>query len=547
MTYACRLCGHDESAPRYDLGDARIVRCTRCGLLVLDPWPTEEETRQVYDETYFRNPDFLYGENPSLYGYADYAAERFNKQPQYARLARQIKALLPRKVERPAILEAGCGFGYFLDEAFEEGFAPEGLEFNEHAVARLRQKYAFPVHAGAIERLRFEPGRYDAIALFDVIEHLRDPFGALDRFRSMLAPCGLLVLTTPDAESVTSRLLGSRLEDFRRTREHLFFFGRDTLRRALEERGFDVLEIRSIGHTFELAFLLDRLALYQRPLFSALRRGVELLRLGKLQIPVNPLTKMIVFARRRHAPRPEGPAQQAGSDLEQRLVDELALLERHASRHYRSVFRRFESAVGSRVLEVGSGIGTISSHLLPRAETLLLTDHQELFLRHLRARFGDLPQLRYRLLDLERLPAQVEGGPFDTIVCLNVLEHVRDDESALRGLRALLAPNGRLVLQVPWGPWLFGSLDEAYGHHRRYTRSLLRRRLEAAGLRIREERRIGATSIPGWFVYGRILRRRQLDARSLRSLSALFPLTNAVDRALSRALGLSILAIAEPA
>jgi len=139
----------------------------------------------------------------------------------------------------------------------------------------------------------------EAAVLFDVIEHLRDPFTALDRLRDALVPNGVLVISTVDAESLASRIIGKRLEDFRRTREHLFFFGRRTIRNVLEQHGFDVLSIRSIGHTFDLAFLLDRLTLYNKTIFGALRRLVVKLRLGTSQIYINPGTKMIVFARRR--------------------------------------------------------------------------------------------------------------------------------------------------------------------------------------------------------------------------------------------------------
>ena len=79
-------------------------------------------------------------------------------------------------------------------------------------------------------RRRCRPASLDAVVMFDVIEHLRDPFAALDRLRDAVVENGLLVLSTMDSESVVSRLIGSRLEDFRRTREHLFFFSRETLR-----------------------------------------------------------------------------------------------------------------------------------------------------------------------------------------------------------------------------------------------------------------------------------------------------------------------------
>jgi SAM-dependent methyltransferase len=296
----CASCGSQRSTTRYDFGAQQIRRCRDCRLLYIHPLPSEEETRAVYGETYFQNAEFLAGHNDALFGYADYVAERFNKQPQYAQIAREIVQLLPAIAgRRPRLLEVGCGFGYFLDVAFEENFDVSGLEFNPHAVDRLRRKYAFPITCGALEQADLGPASLDAAVLFDVIEHLRDPFTALDRLRDGLAPHGVLVLSTVDAESWTSRLIGKRLEDFRRTREHLFFFGRDTMRAVLARHGFDVVAIRSIGHTFDLAFLLDRLTLYQPRLFGALRRAVLAVGLGGKQIYINPLTKMIVFARRR--------------------------------------------------------------------------------------------------------------------------------------------------------------------------------------------------------------------------------------------------------
>lgn len=294
----CPSCRHDGATVRYEFGTHQVLRCARCALMYIRPQPTEQDTRAVYGETYFRNPHFMRGENSHLFGYVDYVAERFNKQPQYARIAREIGSMLscPRQ---PRLLEVGCGFGYFLDVAFEEDFDVIGLEFNPHAVARLRRKYAFPILSGPLEDTPLEPASLDAVVMFDVIEHLRNPFTALDRLRDGLVPNGLLVLSTLDADSVVSRLIGKRLEDFRRTREHLFFFSRETLRRILSDHGFEVVKMRSIGHTFDLAFLLDRLSLYNRPLFQGMRRLLTRLGLGSLQVYVNPHTKMIAFARRR--------------------------------------------------------------------------------------------------------------------------------------------------------------------------------------------------------------------------------------------------------
>jgi 2-polyprenyl-3-methyl-5-hydroxy-6-metoxy-1,4-benzoquinol methylase len=294
----CPNCEHEHATTRYDFGREKILRCKRCELMYIDPWPSEEEIRAVYGDNYFVNPGFLNGDNQSLFGYADYIAERFNKQIQYARIAREMLSRLGPLERRPKLLEVGCGLGYFLDQAFEEGFEVTGVEFNQFAVERLQHKYAFPVLSGGLETIAIKPISFDVAAMFDVIEHLRAPFAALDRLHRALVPGGLLVLSTMDAESWISRILGKRLEDFRRTREHLFFFSRKTMSRTLAEHGFEILAIRSIGHTFQLDFLFQRLELYNRRLFSSLRRIVNAVGMGSLQFHINPLTKMIVFARK---------------------------------------------------------------------------------------------------------------------------------------------------------------------------------------------------------------------------------------------------------
>jgi SAM-dependent methyltransferase len=549
MRVTCPRCKSDEARMHYDLGEASIVACVGCGLLYLHPWPTPEETSSLYGEDYFHNVASLKGDPRAIYGYADYIAERANKQSQYARIARELRALLLPREGPPRLLEVGCGYGYFLDEAFEQGFEVTGLEFNRFAVERLRRKYAFPILAGALEDVELPPAHFDAVVMFDVIEHLRDPFRALDSLCPALRPGGVLVVSTPDAESVTSRLLGARLEDFRRTREHLFFFGRRTLGEMLREHGFDPITMRSIGHTFELAFLLSRLALYNRALFTTLRRVVVRLGLGGLKLEVNPRTKMIAFARRRGR---SGPARLAAafdhadppSELDRHLVAELDKLETSTGRHYAWVADRITPWLGRNVLEVGSGIGVISKFLIPRCETLTLTDYHPTYLRLLEERFGDVPNLRYQILDLNQRPYRIEQADIDTIVCLNVVEHLDRDDEILAALADVLPRGGRLVLQVPRHPALFGTLDQAYGHLRRYTAATLRRRLQEAGFRIVSLRGFNALSTPGWWLSGKLLRRRDIDPRMLRMHDALVPVARAVDRVLPFA-GVSLLACAE--
>jgi 2-polyprenyl-3-methyl-5-hydroxy-6-metoxy-1,4-benzoquinol methylase len=302
----CGYCGGREARTRYDLGSHKIVKCTSCGLMRLSPMPTLESTAAVYaHRAYFENPEFYDVSQGNLYGYKDYIAERLNKLRVYRPIAEFLRDRhcgVPDKTRnrgaRPRLLDVGCGLGYFLDVAQDVGFEVSGVEFNPEAVQLIHEKYAFEVHRGSIETASLPPNHYDVITMFDVIEHLHDPFTAVRKMYELVRPGGGVAISTMDSESFTSRLLGKWLEDFRRTREHLFFFSRETLTKILEDQGFQVYRIDSYGHTFELAFLLERLAIYCRPVFLSARWLVNKCGMGKWQVSVDPRTKMIVYAQK---------------------------------------------------------------------------------------------------------------------------------------------------------------------------------------------------------------------------------------------------------
>jgi 2-polyprenyl-3-methyl-5-hydroxy-6-metoxy-1,4-benzoquinol methylase len=234
------------------------------------------------------------------------------------------------------------------------------------------------------------------------------------------------------------------------------------------------------------------------------------------------------------------------SETDRVLIDELLMLEGAMERNYAWVCELIRPHLGASLLEVGSGVGVISRHLVARGDPVVLSDHHPAYLAHLRERFGQLPHVRIQILDLDDEQYRVEGPPIDTVVCLNVLEHLEDDAAVLGRFARLLPPGGRLVLQVPNGPRLFGSLDEAYGHYRRYTPDGLRRRLEDAGFRIRELRYFNPLAVPGWILSGKLLRSRRLNVPSVKLFNALVPLVRRLDF-LSALGGLALIACAEKA
>ena len=211
------------------------------------------------------------------------------------------------------------------------------------------------------------------------------------------------------------------------------------------------------------------------------------------------------------------------------------------------MFDRLRRWVGRRVLEIGSGIGNLSAFLAEaHCERLVLTDTREEYLDRLRTRFAKHPNVAVARLYLPAELGALAGQQFDTIICLNVLEHVDDDTASLRAIRRMLAPAGRLILLVPALPALYGTIDKALGHHRRYKRASLTALMEATGFKVAHLEYFNLAGVPGWWFAGRVLRRHTIPAASLKLYDALVPLFR-LERLFPWRVGQSLIAIGEAA
>ena len=213
--------------------------------------------------------------------------------------------------------------------------------------------------------------------------------------------------------------------------------------------------------------------------------------------------------------RPAEPGDQVGA----------ATLERMAAapRYNRWMFERLQRWIGRRVLEIGAGIGNMSAFLLDR-ERVVLTDTEPYYLGRLRERFAAYPTVTVAELRLPAVDGGLAGQRLDTVICLNVLEHIEDDRGSLEAMRRLLQPGGQLVLLVPALRALYGTMDEALGHFRRYVPTELKAKVVEAGFELRHLEYFNLAGVPGWWFAGRVLRRRVIPGGALRWYEALVPL-----------------------
>ena len=204
--------------------------------------------------------------------------------------------------------------------------------------------------------------------------------------------------------------------------------------------------------------------------------------------------------------------------------------------------------IGRRVIEVGSGIGNMSAHLLssPR-DLLLLTDTDAWYRSELAKRFAGRPEVVIDSLTLPDpdAPARLAGHRLDTAVALNVVEHIEDDVGTLETLRRIVTPGGRVVILVPAMDELYGSLDRELGHFRRYTRRRLKTAFEQAGLVVIHMQWFNRVGTIGWWLNSRVRMARRIPIDQLKMFDSLVPLLR-FERFLPLPFGQSLIAVGTP-
>ena len=224
----CALCGGTATSPYLVKFGYPIVKCRRCALVYCNPRLTGEETDKRYSSEYFRHeylPTVLPPGGPDDGAFLD---QRY----------RSPVALLEQSgAVRGRVLEIGTGAGFFLKAAARAGWDAHGLELSADASAYARATLGLNVLQSAAEDMPFEPGTFDAVAMFEVIEHLRDPMRVLRAARRAVRNGGVLVMSTPNLNALTRWALGKDWAVLSPA-EHLYYFTERTLRAALEGAGF---------------------------------------------------------------------------------------------------------------------------------------------------------------------------------------------------------------------------------------------------------------------------------------------------------------------
>lgn len=215
-----------------------------------------------------------------------------------------------------------------------------------------------------------------------------------------------------------------------------------------------------------------------------------------------------------------------------------------AINYHRWIRDEFAPYLGARVAEVGAGTGAFSELLLEHAgvEQLVAVEPSERMHATLVERVGSDPRVTVHRA-LFRGVSEEYAGELDTLVYVNVLEHVEDDRGELTLAFESLAPGGHICIFVPAVNWLYSRFDAELGHHRRYKKKELVEKATAAGFETRRARYFDSAGIVPWLVAFRFLR-RELRAGQVRTYDKyVVPLMRRVEGVVAPPLGKNLLVV----
>jgi len=209
------------------------------------------------------------------------------------------------------------------------------------------------------------------------------------------------------------------------------------------------------------------------------------------------------------------------------------------------MYKTIRTYCRGKILEIGSGIGNISTFFVAENYSITLSDTDEDYIDLLQKKFVDQEILSIDLVDKDFTKKYKHlFETFDTVVFLNVLEHIDSDELAIENCKLFLKPKGCLVILVPAYPFLFSEMDKELKHFRRYTSKKLSELLLKGGLTVKNVFYFNAFGILAW-IYGKVLRLKAIPSNNMKLFNKMVPFAKFVDKILFKKAGLSVIAAAQ--
>jgi 2-polyprenyl-3-methyl-5-hydroxy-6-metoxy-1,4-benzoquinol methylase len=223
---ACPNCGSKEAKLLYDFPSGKYLKCSQCNLVSIDPLPAYNQmvARAEYWASKHHTKTVKVKQHYSA-EFQEFAfAEYFRKMAPFKKTGR--------------VLDIGCGIGSFIHAAERKGWDAYGIDIGPSI--SVAKKHNLKVNQGRLQDINFSDAYFDIITMFDVIEHINDLNDLFADIRKKLRPNGLLVIKTPNINSISSKILGrdwSAIEPY----DHIILFSSRTLKSFLQKRGFKII------------------------------------------------------------------------------------------------------------------------------------------------------------------------------------------------------------------------------------------------------------------------------------------------------------------
>jgi 2-polyprenyl-3-methyl-5-hydroxy-6-metoxy-1,4-benzoquinol methylase len=222
------------------------------------------------------------------------------------------------------------------------------------------------------------------------------------------------------------------------------------------------------------------------------------------------------------------------STTQEAIYESLETL-RDADQYYQWLHSQVKQYIRGKTLEIGAGIGNFARWGQQTADEYHVSDVDPRLVERLSHDYK-------KAFEWDLYKAFPGDTFYDSIVILNVIEHLHDDKAAVQAIHSRLAPNGNLIVMVPAMQFLYGSLDKSFGHYRRYTISTMSKVMEDAKFQILKRRYVNVVGMAGWFIYGRIFKHKNLPQQLCSRFNLVLPLLR-LERPIAHFMGLSLIIV----
>jgi len=217
---------------------------------------------------------------------------------------------------------------------------------------------------------------------------------------------------------------------------------------------------------------------------------------------------------------------------------------KEAKNYNKWLFEQVKPYLKDRVLEIGCGIGNMTKFLLKENIDLTVIDNKIRYIDNMKKNYPSLQAYCCDIAAIETMDS-LPKGEFNAVICINILEHIKNDTAVLQNIKSLLSDDGKLIIFVPAHPWLYSKFDKDLNHLRRYSKSDIINKILKVNLIVKEIKRVNMIGAMGGFLGRKILNKGLLSKPIIKIFDKMIPVFFKLEQIIEPPIGLSLWIICE--